>query len=91
MSLKSNPFGNDHNPRGRHREPLRIFIQMVPDLHPRRDLNLLIDNRPLDLRIPSDIRPFQKDRIFDLCKTMNRHSGREDGSLDISATDNAAT
>src|SRR5262249_43963440 len=69
---------------------LPVVLQVVADRRVRRDLDLLVDDRPADAAVAADVHAVEQDRVLDQGEAVDADVGRQDALADVAAGDDAA-
>src|SRR5258706_15391663 len=66
-------LGDDDDPFGGDVEALAVAVEVVADLRPRRDLDVLVDDRAAHARVAADAHAVEEDRVFDEREGVHAH------------------
>src|SRR5262245_35759464 len=84
-------LGNDDNALLGDQQPaLAVVVGVVTDRGVRRDLDVLVDDRPADAAVAADIHALKQDRVLDHGVTVDTDVWRQDAVPDVTARDDAA-
>ena len=80
-----------HDSRIRYDEPLSVALEIIPDLHARRDANVLVDNSLSDVCPRLNVHTMHENGIADLGVAVDLNHWGEEGMLDPPPADDASS